>query len=210
MKQMLPTLRIGKLALLAVVGLGLFATTTRAQDDDVQGKRWYLDVKYSTLAPITMRSETGKDRVYWYTLLEVTNKTGTARPLDLIAHALTPEDKKNSMSRPGLYPDVTERLAKKHKKEGLENILALNGEIANGETKHIAIVFARISKLAHFIHVRVRGLTNSVYVEGKDAWRETTELQLAFHRIGDEYDVVNNPVIDKGKSWITIDRKKIR
>lgn len=58
--------------------------------------------------------------------------------------------------------------------------------------------------------MRIGGLTNSVYIEGPDAWREKTEMQLAFHRVGDEFDVTRNPVFDKGKSWITVERKKIR
>ncbi|MCB9892069.1 MAG: hypothetical protein H6833_10515 [Planctomycetes bacterium] len=191
----------------ALATFGSFAT---AQDDD-HGRRWFLDVKYSNLEPLVIKSPVGgKSRVYWYTVLDVTNKTGAARKLDLVARCLTPEDEKNSESLPGLHPEATQQIAKKLKKDDLENILAVSGELADGESKSIAIVFSRISNLAHFINVRVGGLTNSVYVEGKKSWREKTELQLAFHRVGDEFDVTHNPVFDKGKTWITIDRKEIR
>ena len=194
-----------------VAGFATNASTgLRAQDDDAQGKRWYLDVKYRKLAPVTMRGIGGKQRVFWYTVLEVTNKTGAARPLDLVARALTPEDKKSPEAHPGLYPDVTALIAKKLKLPKLENVLAVSGSLEDGKSKQIVVVFPRLSNFAHFIHVRVAGLTNSVYIEGKDAWREKTELDLSFHRIGDEFDVAKNEVLDKGKSWVTVERKKIR
>ncbi|HMQ22976.1 MAG TPA: hypothetical protein PKE00_10840 [Planctomycetota bacterium] len=198
-----------KLFILGFVAVLAQAPAVIAQDED-HGKRWYLDVKYSKLAPLVVTSAVGKDRVYWYTILEVTNKTGAARKLDLVARALHPEDKKNSESLPGLHPEATQKIAKKVGKEDLVNILALSGEIGDGESKSVAVVFSRISDLAHFIHVRVGGLTNSVYVEGKKAWREKTEVQLAFHRVGDEFDVTKNEVFDKGKTWITVERSEIR
>lgn len=110
-------LTLRNLAILGLLASGLSQPTLQAQDgDSQQGKRWYLDVNYSKLAPLVMRSPTGKQRVYWYTVLKITNKTGAARPLDLVARALTPEVKKSPSSRPGLYPEATAKIAKKYKK----------------------------------------------------------------------------------------------
>ncbi len=188
-----------------------FAPMIGAQDDSVEGRRWFIDVQYSKLKPISIAAKGGGPRrVFWYVTLKLTNKTGKARTLDLSARALTPQVKRAPIAMPGLYPEVTSAIAKKERKKKLVNIFLASGELADGASKEIVILFPKLSRLANRIDVRVSGLTNTLYRAGKTVWREDTELSIKFHRIGDEYDVTRNQVRDMGKSWMTVSRKKVR
>lgn len=197
---------------LALLACLLPATPLVAQDDDdsKRGARWFIDVTYKKLAPITLREGRGRARTFWYVLLELKNKTGKDRKLDLTAHAKTPQVKRKPVARPGLYPNVTQAIAKRHKLKKLENLLNVEGTLGDGDKKHVVIVFPALSNLANKIDVRVSGLTNMLYQEGKTVWREDTELSIKFHRVGDEFDTTRNRIIDKGKSWITERRTKVR
>ena len=187
------------------------ATTLRAQDERPDGERWFIDVEYSKLRPITI-TEGGRNRkrTFWYVVLKLTNKTGKDRTLDLDVRALTPQDKRNSVAKPGLYPNVVKAIAKKTRQKDLQNFMALESELADGASKSCVIVFSKLSKYANNIDVRVGGLTNTIYKEGKTTWRENTELSMRFYRMGDEYEVTRNKVYDKGKRWVTVKREKIR
>lgn len=196
-------------ALLVSITVLAAGAPLHAQDDDAANRRWFIDVGYKPLRPIAVRNGT-KQRIFWYVLLKLTNKTGQSRPFDLTARALTPQAKRQPIARPGLYPAVTEAIAKKHDIPGLENVLAVSGELGDGESKDIVIVFGSLSNLANKIDVRISGLTNTLYHEGQTVWREETELSIKFHRIGDEFDVTRNKIRDRGKSWVTLKRSKVR
>ena len=188
------------------------STTLCAQDaDDVRNRRWFVDVKYGSLKPISVPSVSGrgKTRVVWYVMLKLTNKTGKARRLDLGARALTPQDKRNKEAAPGLYPEVVKAIAKVEKVKKLENVLSVSGNFDENATKRVVILFPNLTRLGNKVDVRVSGLTNTLFRAGNNVWREDTELSLKFHRIGDEDNIGDAKVIDKGKSWVTLSRKKL-
>ena len=82
--------------------------------------------------------------------------------------------------------------------------------IAAGATRAIVVVFGRLSTRANHIDVRIRGLTNLLYRDGKSYFLENTELSLPYHRIGDEFDIRRQEVRQKRQRWITIGMTKVR
>jgi len=104
---------------------------------------------------------------------------------------------------------VTAEIAKRERRS-LENVLAVNGPIGDGQTKNIVVVFADFPRTANHIDVRISGFANSLFKAGKSAWIENTEASIRFYRVGDEFDVTREPVRLVGISYVTVDRKLIR
>jgi hypothetical protein len=202
-----------RLLALSALLAGLATAPAPAQAEVPEhGTRWFIDVNHGLLRPITLPGQvgTGSSRTFWYVVLKLTNKTGQAHKLDLTARSLIANVKQQPVAAAGLYADVTEAIGKKEKIEGLVNLLALSGELADNESKDAVVVFPDLSPLANHIDVRIGGLTNTLFQEGRTVWLEETELSIKFHRVGDEFNATSNKVLDKGRTWVTLKREKVR
>ena len=194
---------------LSVIALPLLlAGSLVAQDGS---RRWKLSTSYQKLRPISLRTGPSEDsyKTYWYVVLKVKNETGEERKLNLAAWALTPQVRKQKLSYAGLYPEVTEAISKREGKK-LVNLLAAPKSIGAGKSLDLVVILPNLSRYANDIDLRISGLASRIYRVGAHSWLEDTQLSIRFKRIGDEYDVTTHPIMDKGQSWVTVARKKVR
>ncbi|MEZ5989136.1 MAG: hypothetical protein R3F30_08440 [Planctomycetota bacterium] len=194
---------------LLVLAAALAPSIASAQAED--GTKWRMTVTPGKLKPITIpdRIRTGDAKTYWYTVLEIKNETGKERNLGLAAKGLT-EVKKSPVILPGLYPEVTKAIQQRERDKDIVNLFEASGEIGDGETKKVLVLFANLDTEVNLLDLRVKGLANTLYKEGSKVYYEDTELSVKFHRIGDEYEVTRQRVEIKEKRWVEVERKKVR
>ncbi len=178
---------------------------------DAAQRRWELEVSHGKLRPISVRSGPARDqyRTFWYLTLHVTNRTGADRPLDLMARALTPQDRSNPVCLAGFYPEVTEKIAAREGRP-LVNLLAAPKVLQDGRSVDLVIVFPKLSKAANEIDVRIEGLASRIFRAGRASWLERREYSIRFRRLGDEYLNTLHRIEDLGAGWVLVERRKIR
>ncbi|HHI78646.1 MAG TPA: hypothetical protein ENK02_01555 [Planctomycetes bacterium] len=186
----------------------LLAGSLLAQDGN---RRWKFDVSYQKLKPISMRTGPSEDsyKTYWYVVLKVKNNTGASRKLNLAAWALTPQVRKQRISYAGLYPEVTEAISRRERKK-LTNLLEAPKSLGKGQSLDLVLILPNLSRYANDIDIRISGLASKIFKVGGHSWAEDTQLSIRFKRIGDEYEVTTHPILDQGKRWVTVSRKKVR
>ena len=213
--NVLPLLVLGAVCLcspLATSQVSKKGISQKGASQKEDGSRWRMSVKAGKLRAISVkdRGRHGRRKTFWYVILDVKNNTGKTRKLDLAARADVPQVKNKPSTSLGLYPEVTKAIARKERRRGLVNLFMASGDIDAGATRAIVVVFGRLSTRANHIDVRIRGLTNLLYRDGKSYFLENTELSLPYHRIGDEFDIRRQEVRQKRQRWITIGMTKVR
>ncbi len=207
--RIMKRLFLPSLALCALLAPCSRLASAQAGED---GKEWRFSIQQGNLKAITLKDPAvrGRYRSYWYLILEIRNKTGADRRLDLGARAEVPHIKKGRIARPGFYPSVTKAIAKREGIRGLKNLLAVSGTIQDGKSEKLVVIFPHLSHYANRIDVRLTGCANRIIKIGKKLWSQSVEYSVRFHRVGDEFHTTTSRVEKKGSRWVTVRKRLVR
>lgn len=180
------------------------------------GDDWTVDVSFERLQPIVVKSAgQEKEKVFWYTILTVTNKTGRDvgfyPKCDLVTDTLQVVEAGKKVEA-----EVFAQIKKRH--EGgykfLELLEKTSHKILQGtdHTKDIAIIWPDFDGRAKNVKLFIAGLSNETAVinhptakgtDGKPVkvyLRKT--LQLSYDIAGDPAFRSEAKVTFKGKNWV--------
>ncbi len=170
------------------------------------GGRWYFDVEYGKLKPISLKTGLHEWHTWWYIILTVKNNTDAPRPLNLLARAETDTKK---TARAVFRPMVRRAIEKKEGKK-LANLISLRGTLEDGKSIDCVIILEDLDPLADRIDIRIQGLSAYVYREVKTVYKEIREFVIPMLRQGDEFEVFRNPVKKLFPRWEVVKKEKLR
>lgn len=173
--------------------------------------------------------ESGKDRLDWYMIFEVTNPGDKAKTFNPKLRATSDKKVKYiDLSMPKVEAAVEKKLGKAlagrsdlmkiirtlktgtaAEKQAAEAKLTAFRTIKPKEKKLCIATFGEIDKRADFIKISIHNLSDMVRIIEKDGKKYLVEyvLTLDYHLPGDEFNMVEDDFKYVGRKWIKVEKE---
>ena len=184
-----------------------------ARNDD---KDWNLDFKFQALRMFTPRGGAQKGRVYWYMLYSLENKSKEDREFYVSVTARSDRNKSYSdLFLPAVEKGIEKKLdtplwgqidrfrilSKRNPEDDGYNYTTIEA----GEKRSCIAVFNKLDANANRVTIEISGLFSDLEVvsqeDGTITYKERARV-LQFKRLGDEYEVAQDPFQLIGRDWI--------